>query len=52
VPTRFEAVLEVPTVATPWRGDRPAHSVRADHSEVVDPYRNGLPGLATCAVGP
>ncbi len=52
VPTRFEAVLEVPTVAAPWRGDRPARSVRAHHTEVVDPYRNGLPGLAACAVEP
>jgi hypothetical protein len=51
-PTRYEAVLEVPAVAVPWRGDRAARSVRADHTEVVDPYRNGLPGLATCTVGP
>ncbi len=52
VPTRYEAVLEVPTVAVPWRGHRPAVVVRADHTEVVDPYRNGLPGLAACTVGP
>jgi len=49
-PTRYAAVLEVPTVAVPWRGDRPSRAVRAEHTEVVDPYRSGLPGLATCAV--
>lgn len=51
-PTRHEAVLEVVAVAVPWRDDRPSVSVRADHTEVVDPYRSGLPGLASCRVGP
>lgn len=51
-PARHEAVLEVPTVAVPWRDDRPSVSVGAGHTEVVDPYRNGLPGLAACTVGP
>lgn len=52
VPTRYEAGLEVPAVALPWRDDRPARAVRADHTEVVDPYRSGLPGIAACTVGP
>ncbi len=52
VPTRYEAALEVPAVAVPWRADRPAHQVRAAHTEVVDPYRSGPPGFATCTVGP
>jgi len=51
-PTRHDAVLEVPAVAVPWRAHRPAVVVRAHHVEVVDPYRDGLPGLAACAVGP
>jgi len=52
VPTRHEAILEVPAVAVPWRPDRPAVVVHSAHVEVVDPYRDGLPGLAACSVGP
>lgn len=52
VPTRHEAVLEIPAVAVPWRDDRPSVSVRGHHTEVVDPYRNRVPGLAACRAGP
>lgn len=50
VPTRFEAALEVPTVVLPWRPDRTGLPVRSGHDEVVDPYRDGLPGVAACDV--
>lgn len=39
--------LELPLVRT--IGPLGGHMVRAEHSELVDPYRTGLPGVATCA---
>jgi hypothetical protein len=39
-----------PLLTLPWIGRvGSAGWVRADHSELVDPYRSGLPGTATCA---
>ncbi|HEX6392681.1 MAG TPA: hypothetical protein VFZ97_04525 [Acidimicrobiales bacterium] len=39
--------LRLPLVQT--IGPLGGHMVRAEHSELVDPYRTGLPGVATCA---
>lgn len=47
-PTRYQATMDVPAVGLPWRDDRPEVTVRSVHEEVVDPYRDGLPGLADC----
>jgi hypothetical protein len=47
-PARFEASRTVPAFGLPWRGDRPAVTVRSAHQEVVDPYRDGVPGTAAC----
>jgi hypothetical protein len=38
-------ILELPVVGRVGTGQ----SVRADHSELVDPYRTGLPGTSSCA---
>ena len=47
-PVRFEAQITVPAFAVPWRDDRPVVTVRSAHEELVDPYRDGLPGVADC----
>ena len=47
-PARFVAALSVPAFGLPWRPDRPTATVRSSHQELVDPYRDGLPGLADC----
>ena len=39
--------LVLPLVRT--IGPLGGHTVRAEHSELVDPYRSGLPGAASCA---
>jgi hypothetical protein len=39
--------LMLPLVRTV--GPLGGHTVRAEHSELVDPYRTGLPGAAACA---
>lgn len=39
--------LQLPLVKT--IGPLGGQLVRAEHSELVDPYRNGLPGTAACA---
>jgi hypothetical protein len=39
--------LRLPLVQT--LGPLGGHTVRAEHSELVDPYRTGLPGVAQCA---
>jgi hypothetical protein len=38
-------MLELPVVGRIGSGE----TVRADHSELVDPYRTGLPGTSSCA---
>jgi hypothetical protein len=39
----------VPLLILPWLGRiGSAESVRAKHSELVDPYRGGLPGTSAC----
>jgi len=48
IPARFTATLTVPAFGLPWRPDRPEVPVRSAHEELVDPYRDGLPGLADC----
>jgi hypothetical protein len=47
-----EATYRVPAVTVPWVGGF-GHgvTVRARHSEIVDPFRSGLSGSATCATG-
>ena len=50
-PSRFELSVRVPMVGVPWRSDRPSVVVRAGQQEVVDPYRDGLAGLADCREG-
>ena len=48
----FRATIDVPAIGVPWRGDRPHVRVRAQHREVVDPYRDGLAGTADCELDP
>jgi hypothetical protein len=50
-PARFEAEVVVPAFGVPWRGDRPVVRVRSAHEELVDPFRDGLPGSADCVGG-
>jgi len=39
----------VPALSLPWIGGYgDAFEVRADHSEIVDPFRAGLPGASRC----
>ena len=47
-----EATIRVPAIKVPWVGSF-GHGfvVRARHSEVVDPFRSGLSGTATCVTG-
>jgi len=47
-PARFSATIAVPAFGLPWRPDRPEVRVRSAHEELVDPFRDGLPGLADC----
>ena len=51
-PARFVARMSVPAFGLPWRPDRPHVTVRSSHQELVDPYRDGLPGLADCELAP
>jgi Flp pilus assembly protein TadG len=37
-----------PVVVVPLAGLLGGSTVRAEHSEIVDPYRTGLPGSAAC----
>jgi hypothetical protein len=50
VRSRLEVRLRVPGIGLPWLSDRPAVAVRAGQQEVVDPYRDGLAGPASCRV--
>lgn len=44
-----EVRYEVPLVAVPLLGQHGRGiEVKAQHSEIVDPYRSGLPGTAAC----
>jgi hypothetical protein len=48
----FEARYPVPLISIPLLGRTgTGFVVRARHSEIVDPYRSGLPGSAACATG-
>jgi hypothetical protein len=39
----------VPAIRLPWIGGYgQAFDVRAHHTELIDPYRSGVPGQATC----
>ncbi len=44
----FEVTYEVPTISLPFIGGYGAGPFRvsSSHTELVDPYRNGVPGLA------
>ncbi len=45
----FEVRYDVPLIAIPLLGQHGSgFTVRARHSELVDPYRSGLPGAAAC----
>lgn len=45
----FEASYPVPALTLPWIGGfEQGFVVRSRHSEVVDPYRSGLDGAASC----
>ena len=46
----FEVRYPVPTLTIPFLGSAgTGFTARARHSEVVDPYRSGVRGTATCA---
>lgn len=46
---RFEASYPVPAITLPWIGGRgETFEVRSRHTEIVDPYRSGVPGEASC----
>ena len=46
----FEVTYPVPVVVVPWIGGLgEGFTARSRHSELVDPYRSGLPGEADCA---
>jgi hypothetical protein len=48
----FETRYPVPMISIPLLGRAgTGFTVRARHSEIVDPYRRGLPGEAACATG-
>lgn len=44
----FEASYEVPAISLPFVTGFGDHVVRADHSEIVDPFRAGLPEGNDC----
>jgi hypothetical protein len=47
-----EATIQVPAIRVPWVGSfGRGFTVRARHSEIVDPFRSGLSGTATCVIG-
>lgn len=49
----YEAGYPVPALRLPWIGGfGQAFVARARHSEIVDPFRSGLSGEASCAVAP
>lgn len=48
-PITVEASLDVPSINLPFIGGfGRTFEVRASHSEIVDPYRSGIPGPARC----
>jgi hypothetical protein len=48
----YEVSIPVPAFRLPWiRSKLSAFRATASHSEIVDPYRSGVPGVASCAVG-
>lgn len=44
----IEVVYPVPAVRLPWIGGLGAMEVRDRHTELVDPYRDGLPAGGRC----
>ncbi len=49
VPATVEVDYPVPAIRLPWIGGYGhAFDLRAHHTELIDPYRSGLPGQATC----
>ncbi len=52
-PASFTVTIAVPPLALPFLGGVGAVTVRATHTETVDPLRGGLDGVAAClGVGP
>jgi hypothetical protein len=48
----FTATYEVPALTFPWIGGfGDGIAVTSSHSELVDPYRSGVPGSAEPCVG-
>ncbi len=46
---RIQVAYDVPAVPLPWIGGLGRGiTVRAAHTELVDPYRDGVPGTADC----
>ena len=45
----IQARTKVPLISLPWIGTAGTMSVIAHHSEVIDPFRSGLPGTSSCA---
>jgi hypothetical protein len=45
----YEVTYEVPAIHLPFIGGYgDAFRIRSSHSEIVDPFRDGVPGTATC----
>lgn len=44
-----EVRTEAPLIRLPWVGQAGTVTVVAHHSELIDPFRSGLPGTSTCA---
>jgi Flp pilus assembly protein TadG len=44
----IEVRTHAPLIRIPWVGDAGSYTVVARHSELVDPYRTGLPGMSAC----
>ncbi len=47
---RVDVQYRVPTITLPWIGGLGSGNlqVRGSHTEIVDPFRSGLSGEATC----
>lgn len=48
-PVAVRVAYEVPAVPLPWIGGLGAIEVAATHRERIDPFRDGVPGVAACA---
>jgi hypothetical protein len=49
VPVTIRATYEVPAIHLPWIGGfGHGFDVSSTHTELIDPYRSGLPTMARC----